>query len=231
MKKVFKEVESALELIPIDFGGGCPLHKANMIAGLIVRNGLGTSLDIGVYRGRSFFAMAIAHSLTGGIAYGVDPWSRKECKQYDRPDLEATMDEFIENTDFEDIYESVVEIQNRLGLDSCSRILRMRLDAAISVFEEDDIYFDLVHIDGNHDTALVSSDYEMYVPRIRSKGFLVLDDISWDSIRPTFELASSEMALLYEGDDYLHDYAIYQRAEPGRGTRKLSRWLNRLEKV
>ena len=53
--KMFAEIKAALNRISIDFGGGCNLHKAPVMAWLIKQFGLTTSLDIGVYRGRSLF--------------------------------------------------------------------------------------------------------------------------------------------------------------------------------
>ena len=75
MSLLRRELSHLLTKIPIDFGGGCSVRKAHVMAWLISRFQLKQSLDIGVYRGRSLLPQSLAHRLSGGgIAYGVDPW-------------------------------------------------------------------------------------------------------------------------------------------------------------
>jgi hypothetical protein len=103
-ENVFSEVSAVLNRIPIDFGGGCSLHKVSVMAWLIQHFGLKSSLDIGVYRGRSLFPQAVAHKFSsGGVVYGVDPWSSIEAVEYDNVPLPDKIDEFISTTDFDGI--------------------------------------------------------------------------------------------------------------------------------
>lgn len=228
-RKIVEEVQVALEMAPVDFGGGCSVGKALVLAELVTRGRLRVSADIGVYRGRSLFPLAIAHRHAGGIAYGIDPWHAGECTQHDRPDLKEALDAFVAGTDFEEIYIEVCAVLDSLGLrDSCS-LLRMRSDTAIHYFEDEGIRFGLVHIDGNHDTALVTSDFELYFPRLEEGGFMVLDDISWDSVKPALAMAESKMTNLFARSDSRADYAVYQKARPGIMTRRLSKRLARTE--
>jgi predicted O-methyltransferase YrrM len=53
--------------------------------------------------------------------------------------------------------------------------------------------FDLVHIDGNHDTEVVTKDVELYLPRLNRKGFIILDDISWDSVKLTYQVLATRL--------------------------------------
>src|SRR6516164_2784330 len=108
MKSLRKQTADLLKEIPIDFGGGCSASKANVMAYLIRRFGMKTSLDIGVYRGRSLMPQAMAHKLyTGGTAYGVDPWSTEQAKENDNIRLKEKIDQFLAETDFEAIYQGV----------------------------------------------------------------------------------------------------------------------------
>jgi hypothetical protein len=224
------EIRSALSLIPVDNGCGCSLSKACAMACLVADLELRVSVDIGVYRGRSLFPLALAHKNSGGKAYGVDPWEASESRHFDRPDLQEELDRFSRETDFESLYSSTEALRSKLGLEQHCELLRFRSDVAICYFEDNDISFDLVHIDGNHDTAIVMSDLGLYAPRLRKGGFLVMDDISWDSVRPTCDRARETMTLLHQFTDWRNDYAIFQLAKESRETRELSARLDDVER-
>ena len=102
-----KQIESMLTNILPDFGGGCSLFKAKLLAKLIIDNNLKSSIDIGVYRGRSLFPQSFAHKLTGGVVYGVDPYTNVSAIQVDREDIKEELLQFALTTDFEKIYEQV----------------------------------------------------------------------------------------------------------------------------
>lgn len=230
--RMVQEVRAALAAIPVDFGGGCSLGKAMVLADLVTARGFDASADIGVYRGRSLFPLAIAHRHSGvGRAYGIDPWDASEVLQHDRPDLKEELDAFAAGTDFDEIFRQVEALCVSLGLSASCRLLRMRSDRAIHYFDENDISFGLVHVDGNHDTALVKSDFELYYPRVLDGGFMVFDDISWDSVKPVLKLADSTMARVFARSDDRADYAVYQKGRVGRKARKLAGRMDRLEEM
>jgi len=56
---LFTELEEILGEIKIDFGGGCSFEKAYVMAWLIANYQLKSTVDIGVYRGRSLFPQAL----------------------------------------------------------------------------------------------------------------------------------------------------------------------------
>src|SRR4051794_26030032 len=92
---LYRQVARVLEQIPVDFGGGCSVSKAHVMAWLIRRHQLTTTLDIGVYRGRSLFPQGIAHvQYTGGVVYGVDPWSSEAAREHDHEQLRDALARF-----------------------------------------------------------------------------------------------------------------------------------------
>jgi flagellin-like hook-associated protein FlgL len=173
---------------------------------------LKVSADIGVYRGRSLFPQGIAHnSFTKGVVYGIDPYSDKAAIQNDRPDLKEALDAFVENTDFNELYTFVNNlIQEERLEDSCKLVRKKSIDAAID-FKKDNILFDLVHIDGNHDTSSVLNDVEFYSPLLKNKGFIVLDDISWESVKPAYDILNNQMNLIDELVDESNDFALFSK--------------------
>jgi hypothetical protein len=210
MSNINAEIERLLGGIPIDFGGGCSLEKACLMAYLIQRFKMATTLDIGVYRGRSLFPQALAHrSFTGGVAYGVDPWSSEEAVENDNVALKEKIDCFVRETDYDAVYASVESVRRTAELDKHCRLTRKTSADAADDFRREGLRFDLIHIDGNHDTAIVLKDVELYVPLLAERGFLVMDDISWESVRPAYELVAARMAHVYERVDAFNDYAVF----------------------
>jgi hypothetical protein len=182
----------------MDFGGGCSLKKAMVFAELIRRFSLKCSVDIGVYRGRSFFPQAIAHQRSGkGMVYGVDPFSNDLAREKDTP-LSKQIDEFLAVTDFPKIYQTNVERIATMKLDQHAKLLRMPSANAARYFRDHNIKVDLVHIDGNHDREIAMEDLRNYMSLLTPRGFIVLDDISWDSVKGVYDLAKSQMRLILE---------------------------------
>jgi hypothetical protein len=209
------EVATVLGGIPIDTGGGCSVPKACVLAELIRRYRLRASVDIGVYRGRSFFPQALAHArATGGVAYGVDPWSAVESVQHDMtPEVAAVVAAWEPTVDFDAVYQDVVALRDRLGLAAHSVLVRRPSSEATADFARERISFGLVHIDGNHDTVRVRQDVDLYLPLLLPTGFLVVDDISWPSIQLVYTDLCTSMTVLYEGIGAANDYAVMWRGQ------------------
>lgn len=220
MGSLRSEIRELLSNIPIDFGGGCSLNKAFLMAGLIRQYDLRITVDIGVYRGRSLFPQALSHRrLTRGIVYGIDPWYASEAREQDNAALKGKIDQFIDKTNFQAIYEQVVTLIDKLQLKNHCVLLRSKSSDAIAFFEENNIYFDLIHIDGNHDSRIVTKDMQLYVPRLRNNGFVILDDVSWESVKSVYKELKAIMPLLAERRDKLNDYAVFWNGTSALGTK------------
>jgi hypothetical protein len=211
IQSVRADVEKVLETTPIDFGGGCSVSKATVLAYLIKTERIKRSIDIGVYRGRSFFPQAYMHQkYTGGQVLGIDPYLSSEAMEHDHKELQAEINEFANTTDFESLYAEVDRKRSTLGIELGSQLIRKTANAAVDDLRESRKPFGLIHIDGNHDTASVIGDVENYLPLLdKENGFLVLDDISWTSVKPAVDMVSSHLVLLYARVDTRNDYAVF----------------------
>jgi hypothetical protein len=219
---LYDEVQRVLAGIPIDFGGGCSVSKAHVMAWLIHRFRLRTTLDIGVYRGRSLFPQAIAHArYSGGVVYGVDPWCAEEAREHDHEELREELARFAETTDFEAIYQEVATFRRELDLANHCVLMRATSEQASMQFQQQAVLFDLIHIDGNHDTRVVMRDVELYRPLLAGNGFLVLDDVSWKSVRPAYWALREDVTLLLQRRDSQNDYAVFSN----HGSRLDVAWL------
>ena len=205
------EVEQCLKLITVDFGGGCSPSKALVMAELIRVYQLNITADIGVYRGRSLLPQALAHRMCGGgLVYGIDPWSAAEAHEEDlSTDVKARLDTFLATTDFDAMYRDVQALISQLELQQHCVLVRETSANAAQFFQAENVEFDLIHIDGNHDTRKVRSDVSLYLPRLRTGGFLLLDDVSWGSIRPVYQETATKLPLVFQRQDASNDYAVF----------------------
>ena len=210
MDKLRRQIIDALSGIQIDFGGGSSASKGYLMAWLIREYEIASSVDIGVYRGRSLVPQAICHrEFTGGKAYGVDPWSKIEARETDNPVLRTAIDRFIDETDFAAICAEVGTLIQRLDLEKNCQLVRETSSSAIRYFERESITFGLIHIDGNHDSDRVMADVALYLPRLSSGGFVVMDDVSWDSVKPAYSAVSMRLRKVYQKQDASNDYAVF----------------------
>ena len=222
MDKLYQDIDALLSQVEIDFGGGCSVIKAYLMACLIRDEGLRSTLDIGVYRGRSLFPQALAHRQhTSGVAYGVDPFDSMEAVQQDAPAaISDLVKAWARDTDLQQVYDEVVSLTTKFDLEAHCTLVRQPSAKAIGYFRERDIVFDLVHIDGNHDTVRVREDVDLYLPRLRRGGYLVLDDVSWESIRPVYEELKSRLGHVFELVDSRNDFAIFWNSTDWVGTQR-----------
>jgi hypothetical protein len=212
MNELRRQVSNALDSIQIDFGGGCSLSKGYLMAWLIKQYRITDSIDIGVYRGRSLVPQAIAHrEYTGGTAYGVDPWLNSEARESGNPALRDEIDKFVDTTNFQAIYEEVCALILRLELDQNCTLIRETSCDAVRYFERKGVSFGLIHIDGNHDSERVIEDVSLYLPRLRPGGFVVMDDVSWDSVKGAYAIVSNRFEKIYQriDSDGRNDYAVF----------------------
>jgi hypothetical protein len=210
MDPLRSEITDLLTHIPLDFGGGCSASKAYVMAHFIRDLRMQATLDIGVYRGRSLLPQALAHLRhSGGVAYGVDPWSKADARENDNLELKAQLDRFVETTDFEALHGQVDALRRRFGVERHCVLVRKRSADAAEDFRRAGMRFDLIHVDGNHDTAVVMKDVQDCLLLLKRGGILVMDDVSWRSVRPAYDDVASRTTKLFERTDALNDYAVF----------------------
>lgn len=222
MTKAIPEIRRILSSIPIDFGGGCSLSKALILGDLCSRGDSGTSVDVGVYRGRSFFPQAIAFRALGrGTVLGVDPFSSGDAVEVDNPPLRNQLEQFVRETDFDALFREVALRIEEEDLARFAGLRRQTSGAALPELIGEGIRASLVHIDGNHDTSMVMEDVRNALTMVEPGGFIVIDDISWSSVRPAVDFARGVGDLVYARVDSANDFAVYRVGGGVRGLGKL----------
>ena len=196
-------LEEVVASVPVDYGGGSGSAKALVLADLIAVHGVRDTIDIGVYRGRSLLPVAtMLRIVDAGVATGIDPWAVEEALQEDTHAVGPEVNEWVRSHPWEETYRSVVDRVEQYGLSDHCRILRMTSEEAAPQIPDASV--GLVHVDGNHDRAAVERDIELYLPKLTPGGFLVLDDASWDSIRPVADALRERLETVFQLCDFLN---------------------------
>lgn len=198
-----KELNRLANSIPVDIGGGSAIEKIGVMAALADRLSLRTFIEIGVYRGRSFFPIAFSLTRREGYSYGIDPYTRFDAQEYDLPEsVVDTVNKFFEETDYDALYTDALRRRDDFRLSQSTEIIRQTSQRAIEYFRDRCITVDIVHIDGNHDTKFVMQDVELYISLLNPGGLLIIDDTNWDSVKPALAYAEQRLTLIHLADTY-----------------------------
>lgn len=228
-KKVEHEIKG-------DFGGGSPTPKTFLMSYIAQNQKIKNFVEIGIYRGRSLFSTAYSVYKNGGKSYGVDPYLTECAKENDvQTTLKDKIDSFLEETDFEAIYRDVLTYKEECGYGESIQIIRKTSADAVEYFKDNDIKPDMLHIDGNHDTKFVKSDFELYYEIMENGSFIVFDDINWDSVRLVYEQAKKKCYCVFECEYFgvllKEDNSIASKIKVEKLSKKLSAIFERAENV
>lgn len=216
-ERVRARVAETLDAIALDAGGGASLTKVLLLADLALSRPAPRVVEIGVYRGRLLLPLAVALAEHGGEIYGIDPYSAAAAVQSDEHGVGLDLQAWPETIDWDRLHNEVAESIKRLRLGGFCHLVRARSQDAARRFPAHSI--DLIHIDGNHDSAAVAADAGRYLPLVSPGGYLVLDDASWDSVRPVYEFLRTNHELvfqLYDARGFApdgiggNDFAVFQ---------------------
>ena len=212
------EIARVCSSIPIDVGGSASLLKSLVLGDIIVTKKLVRIVEIGVYRGRLMLPLAVLMKALGrGEVVGIDPYTAADAVQTDDHQVAIDLKAWPATVAWDDIHDSVVEAIASNGLEDRARLIRSRSQDVAHDFAPGTI--DLLHVDGNHDEAAVSRDVELYLPKISAGGFIVLDDVSWPSVRTAYDRLAAEHELVFElidrpefgfADDGWDDFAVFR---------------------
>jgi hypothetical protein len=153
-------------------------------------------VEIGVYRGRLILPLALVmKAAETGEIFGIDPYSAAAAEQHDDHSVGVDLRRWPSTVDWDELHAGILENINRLGVEACCHLVRARSEDVADRFAGRSI--DLLHIDGNHDRAAVLRDARLYIPKVRKDGYVVLDDVSWPSVRPVFEYLDAHHELVF----------------------------------
>lgn len=172
-------VEKTLE-IQAKLPGWCTQQKAEAMMELIHEARPQICVEVGVFGGSSLFpcAKALAH-LGQGHLYGIDPWENEACLVgYQKDDPNYL---WWKAVDLEKIYRDLQSVLHKHKLDAHCTLVRKEAREALKQFKDGSI--DILHIDGNHTEQNAYDDARLYLPKVKSGGYIWFDDINWSTTR------------------------------------------------
>lgn len=188
--------------------GWCTPEKADALARQVIAIRAITAIEIGVFAGRSLFAIALAQREVSPTArvLGIDPWSPAASIAGFETDP-ANRDWWM-RLDHTAIYSQCVAVAAELGLTS-AHLFRGTAHSALPAvrFAFPTPTLDLLHIDGNHSEGSALADVENYVPLVRPGGSVIFDDCDWE----TTKLAQQRLAKLCTLDRMVGACGFYTR--------------------
>jgi hypothetical protein len=185
--------------------GWCPVAKAIQLYDLASEFESPTCVELGVFAGRSFVALALAAKAKAGTAIGIDAWSKQAS-------AEGTNDKANEDwwnkIDYDYFFKYSQSVIDNAGAHLEASLIRKRSDECVEMFPDNSI--NLLHQDSNHSEKISVGEVEAWHNKVKKGGYWVFDDTNWSTTEAAQRLLESKgYECLFTADEKL--YKIYRR--------------------
>lgn len=151
--------------------GWCTYQKAHTLASLVLATRPEMIVEVGVFAGRSAFAMALAcQAINKGKVVAIDAWDA----QVSAKNEVAEHKEWWGKCDHDLIYMNFMRDIQAMKLDACFQVHRCKSND----MKQPPYFVGIAHIDGSH-TDQAIEDVERFASKVVRGGFLILDDMRW----------------------------------------------------
>lgn len=165
-------------------------------------------VEIGTFYGMSAISLGMVanNKMISPKVYAIDAWSADAS-------LEGTNDKLNDDwwsaLDYNVILRSfLLSIQESNLVGIVMPILGRSVDVANCI----PYRIDLLHLDGNHSSEVISKELEIYANRVPIGGYIVADDAKWTSALDGYEkIPSYGFQLIYEHDKDGQSFNIYKK--------------------
>jgi len=165
--------------------GWCSREKALNFIDLVLEVRPDVCVDIGTFAGSSVLPVALTLKfLDHGMVIAIDPWDKIETLRYMDPVEESPHMDWWGKVPFPSIYASYLNMVNKYDLGNYCKTIRATSEKAAP--EVGDI--DILYLDGNHSEVVSVKDVKLYLPKVRSGGYIWLNDSTWTSLQSSIEL-------------------------------------------
>jgi cephalosporin hydroxylase len=153
--------------------GWCSKSKANNFIDLVLDVKPDTCVEIGVFGGSSIYPVASALKALGkGVVIGIDPWDKIECIKYFDPIEDAEHLKWWGQLNITYIYHSYMNMIKKNKLEDFVKTIRATSEEAASLVGA----IDILYIDGNHSDEVSLRDVQLYLPNVKTGGYIWLND-------------------------------------------------------
>jgi hypothetical protein len=139
-------------------------------------------VELGVFAGRSLFALALGCRVWGRRPYryaeGIDPYALEASLEGTQIVSQA---EWWKTVDHDAALRIATRALEEYGLGPFASILRLKSEDACVRYGDGSI--GVLHQDANHSEEVSSKEVGLYLPKLRARGFWVMDDTDWASTR------------------------------------------------
>ncbi len=153
------------------------------------------SCELGVWYGMSAIAQGILIKQLGFPCklHAVDAWASDACAEGTQEDSNR---DWWNEQDYSKALQSFRKYVFDFDLNEVIEIWIQKSEQAATHIPNE---IDLLHIDGNHSIEIVSKDIDLYLPKVRSGGYIFMDDTNWEGV-------DKSLGKLNEVCDLLHAY-------------------------
>lgn len=189
------ELAKKIEEVLPTMQGWCSLSKALKLSESIIAIEPEIVVEIGIFGGRSLIPMAMTLQHLGkGVIYGVEAWNPGAATSFT---TNSENDNWWKEIDFSAIKSGFLKKVVECELASFARIVEIDAARAHSVFD----VIDFLHIDGGHSAPAALLDVAHFLPKLRTGGILVFDDINWETTRIAVEVVETQCDTIEEVRD------------------------------
>jgi predicted O-methyltransferase YrrM len=186
--------------------GWCDPQKGLEIARLVLNSKPQRIAEIGVFEGKSTLALAYACKLNGsGTVYAIDSWKKEDCID----DELTSNQEWWAKLDLNKHYEAFVRHCVRSEVVRHIQFCRMSSCDASGFLPD----MDMVHIDANHAEWPSTSDVINWIPKLKVGGYLIMDDVNWDSTKTAIRFIEKRCKFESRFDLKESSFSIYQKTK------------------
>lgn len=153
-------------------------------------------VEIGVFAGRTLIAQAFGlRDNHKGCIYGIDPWKMDSAIEGQN---NPNNDTWWKKLDLELFHQQTMKCIWDHRLDEYAVVIRARSQDCCHLFQN----IDILNIDGCHSEVASCRDVRLYLPRVKSGGYIHFDDTSWETTSAAQAILEKECKIIKQGDNY-----------------------------
>ena len=192
-----EHIDKAIDHYIPRLGNWLDTHRAKEMAELIIQIKPKTIVEIGSFKGQSTVTMgfALRENNDGGKLYAIDPWKVEYAAEGDSS--AEDIDWWSNKIDLNIIHQDCMSEIWSHHLDRWVVVIRAASQNCYELFHD----IDLLYIDGCHSEVASTRDVENYVPKVKSGGYIIMDDCDWPTTKKAVNMVEEACKL---DRDYTH---------------------------